>query len=138
MTEKRVQDYMTSTPVTIREEAPLDEAWQILESGPFHHLPVLDASENLSGILSATDIENFQKLFSNMQSDTGPIKHNLTVRDVMTLHVKTIDKGTSIGEANDMLLASGIRALPVTEGGKIVGIISETDILRYYNDLYNS
>ncbi len=138
MNDKRVEDYMTRTPVTINEDASLEEAWELLDREPFHHLPVLDNSERLSGILSATDIENFQKLFSNMQSDTNPIKHNLTVRDVMTLHVKTIDKSATMAEANDQLLAAGIRALPVTENGKITGIISETDILRYYNDLYNS
>jgi acetoin utilization protein AcuB len=55
----------------------------------------------------------------------------------MTMKVVSITKGKTVEEANDIILSKGIRALPVVEDNKIIGIISETDILHYFNEKYS-
>lgn len=136
MVDHIVEDYMSKSPVVIEESATLKKAWELLEKEPFTHLPVIDANGSISGIISQTDLNHYKRFFENLDASMSAIKSELLVKDVMSTHVITIDKGATIHQANDLLLAKGVRALPVTEGQKIIGIISETDILRYYSDYY--
>ena len=131
-----VEDYMTKSPVVIDENATLKEAWELLEREPFTHLPVIDADGVVCGILSETDLHHYKRFFENLDAPEETIKTSLLVKEVMSAHLVTISPGATIQEANDLLLAKGVRALPVTEEQKIIGIISETDILRYYSDRY--
>ena len=136
MKDQIVEEYMTKNPVVIDESASLKEAWEILENEPFTHLPVVDSGGDVSGILSETDLHHYKKFFNNLNAPFKTIIDELCVKDVMSSHVITISRGATIHEANDLLLAKGVRALPVTEKNHIVGIISETDILRYYSNKY--
>jgi len=135
-----IENFMTKSPVIIHENTSLSRAWEILKEKSFHHLPVLNEDDNITGILSSTDVQNLSVLFNNSDAhgDISLFLNNLTVKDVMTTHVVTVQKDQSVEEANDLLLSKGIRALPVLENGKIIGIISETDVLHYYNQKYKS
>ena len=137
MQNKNVENYMTKSPVIIHENASLEAAWNLLKKSNFKHLPVLNDKDDVTGILSSTDIENLSVIFDNSQNDQKIFLTNLSVKDVMSSKVVTIQKTATIEEANDLILAKGIRALPVVEHNKILGIISETDILHYYNEKYN-
>lgn len=128
---------MTKSPVIIYESSSLENAWNLLKKESFQHLPVLDDNGNIAGMLSSTDIENFSLWVENAINDPGTILKNLVVRDIMTTKVISIRKNDAIEMANDLLLSNSIRALPVIDNGRIIGIISETDILRYYNDKYS-
>ncbi|MDH4200113.1 MAG: CBS domain-containing protein [Spirochaetia bacterium] len=136
MQENSVARYMTRSPIVIYENASVHGAWDLLKNETFTHLPVLNSKEELTGILSLTDLENLTLLLQKSNKNIIPLIEDMEVRDIMTLHVQSIDINKSIEEANDMLLSGGIHALPVLENGKIAGIISETDILHYYNEKY--
>ncbi|MDH4263391.1 MAG: CBS domain-containing protein [Spirochaetia bacterium] len=142
MTNSTVENFMTKSPVIIHENTSLEMAWKMLKEHTFKHLPVLNDQEEITGILSSTDVEHLSTLFENSiensKGDVSLFLKNLLVKDVMTFHVVTITKEKSIEDANDLLLAKGIRALPVEESGKIIGIISETDILHYFNQKYKT
>jgi len=129
---------MTKSPVIIMESDTLSKAFEILKESSFSHLPVLDQKNIVSGILSNRDIQNFNKLFDQLDISKKSILDNLAIKDVMTTHVKTIDKNQSVEDANDIILSLGVHALPVVENGHIIGIITETDILRYYNKKYST
>ncbi|MES0489785.1 MAG: CBS domain-containing protein [Leptospirales bacterium] len=133
-----VERYMTKSPVVIKASESLEKAWELLEKEPFTHLPVIDEKGIVSGMLSSTDIANFQKLFSHMQKNYDTIKLNLTVEGVMSNPVQVISPDESIQDANDRMLAKKIKALPVVKDNAVIGIITESDILRYYNDTYRS
>jgi acetoin utilization protein AcuB len=138
MNNPSVENYMTKSPVIIYENTSLEKAWTTLKEKTFKHLPVLNDQDKITGILSSTDVENLSILFENSKEDVSLFLKNLTVKDVMTVHVFTIQKDEPIEKANDLLLSKGIRALPVVEHEKIIGIISETDILHYFNEKYKS
>ena len=136
MMNDTVEHYMSKSPVIIHENSSLDTAWNMLKNDSFKHLPVLNDDDEITGILSSTDVENLSILFENSQTNINAFLKNLSVKDVMTSKIISISKEKSVEDANDLLLSIGIRALPVVENGKIIGIISETDILHYYNEKY--
>jgi len=138
MKEGIVENYMTKSPVVINSSATLKEAWELLEEKKFKHLPVINENSEVCGILSETDIRHLKTLFTHISSEFSTFTINLTVKDVMTARVTTIAKEVTVEDANDLLLSKGFHCLPVTEDGHIIGIISETDILHYYNDKYSS
>ena len=138
MLEGIVENYMTKSPVVIQENASLKEAWRVLEEKKFKHLPVINDSGEVSGMLSDTDIRNMKTLFTHLEKNIDSYTSNLTVKDVMTAKVLTITPEARIEDANDLLLSNGIHCLPVLTGNHIIGIISETDILHYYNEKYSS
>jgi len=129
---------MSKSPVIIKAGESLEKAWELLEKQSFTHLPVIDDGGIVLGMLSSTDIINFQKLFSHMQKNYETIKINLTVEDVMSTPIQTISPDEDIQVANDRMLEKNIRALPVVKGNTVIGIITESDILRYYNNTYRS
>lgn len=133
MSEKTIENFMTKSPHVLHEASSVKTAMETMNGLGIKHLPVLNASDQISGILSLTDIENLTILLENSSSDVTAAMENLTVRDLMTVNVVTITKDKTVTEANDLLLSKGIRALPVMEDGKVIGIISESDILHYFN-----
>lgn len=63
---------------------------------------------------------------------TGASLGNLTVDKIMTYPIKTIESSRTMQDAHDMMGDLGVRHLGVTEGGKIVGLISVRDLLVYF------
>jgi signal-transduction protein with cAMP-binding, CBS, and nucleotidyltransferase domain len=81
--------------------------------------------KTFSGIVTDTDLVR-RVLASN--KDIG----KLTVEDVMTTPVCTIEGSRSVGDAQDMMGDLGVRHLGVTQGGEIVGVVSVRDLLVFY------
>lgn len=79
----------------------------------------------LVGIVTETDV--VRKAVA-----TGAEMGNLTVEKIMTYPIKSIEASRSVQDAHDMMGDLGVRHLGVTEGGKIVGLISVRDLLVYF------
>jgi IMP dehydrogenase len=93
----------------------------------FNGFPILDANDNLVGILTSTDIK-----FSR--------KRNAKVTEVMTSAVITAPPGTSLQKAYDLMMKNKIGKLPLVKNGKLVGLYSFTDVKDLVEDvqpLYN-
>ena len=118
-----VEDYMSANPVTIREAAPLLDAAQFMQQHRIRHLPVLDKSGRLVGIITDRDIRqnaNFGE----------PLRENLTVADVMTADPVTIPVSATLEEAVRLLTEHRFGSLPVVNGKTLVGIMTYLDALR--------
>lgn len=124
----QVRDYMTPAPTTIAVGADYKEAFEILAKGSLHHLPVADDSGQLVGILSRRDLDLAARYFQDHPAEIGEIMHT---------PVTTIAPDADLIVAVDMMRKDYIRCLPVSEdGGKhLVGIITETDLMRALHDL---
>jgi acetoin utilization protein AcuB len=124
----QVRDYMSPTPVTIDAGADYKEAFDVMERKDLHHLPVLDGSGNVVGILARRDLQLAARYFHEAPVEVG---------DVMHTPVTTIAPDTALAAAVERMSADRIGCLPVSEdGGKhLVGIITETDLLRALRDL---
>lgn len=127
-----VSKWMQSSPVTVTPETSVSEARQLMERRRIRHLPVVEQSGRLVGIVTDRDIRlNLPSPATSLSVwEINYLLAKLTVGEVMTRRVITIETGRSVEEAARLMLEHRIGSLPVMEGGRLVGIVTETDLLR--------
>jgi acetoin utilization protein AcuB len=123
-----VRDLMTSNPITVRPESDPLAAKALLKAGGFRHLPVLDQEGNLVGILDRTDLE----LFLSTAGSPGVTRRQHRVDQVMVREVVSVSPECPLEEAASLMVRHKIGSLPVVEAGKLVGIVTETDIFSWF------
>jgi acetoin utilization protein AcuB len=132
-----VRDRMTRKVATIRPEATLRAAAALMRDRKVRHLPVVDDMGRLVGIVTDRDLR--QALFAPgvlaERTDLPAILDALTVGDVMIRGVVSVRAVTTIREAARVMHERRLGALPVVEGGRLVGILTETDVLRAFQEL---
>jgi CBS domain-containing protein len=127
----KVRELMTRDVVTIGRNDTLAAADELMKTKRFRHLPVME-ERRLAGMLSERDL--FQAALSTAmnfgQKAQMEFLKTIRVKEVMTDEVVTIGPEADVQEAARLLLERRIGSLPVMEGGKLVGILSETDLLK--------
>jgi nucleotide-binding universal stress UspA family protein/predicted transcriptional regulator len=116
----RVSKWMTRQPVTALAAEKLDGVRAKMRAGGFRTMPVLSDGK-LVGIISDRDLRRHE----------GYLDHT-EVRLAMTVEVITVGPATPIHDAAKLLLHHKIGALPVMEGGRLVGILSSSDVMRAF------
>jgi len=111
----RIHDVMTRNVTTISPGDLVTAARERIRAEGFHHLVVTERRK-IIGVLSDRDL-------AATPDDTR-------VRDVMTRNALTIGPGETLRKAAGMLEGRNIGCLPVTEGGKLAGIVTTSDLLR--------
>jgi acetoin utilization protein AcuB len=124
-----VADVMQRQVATIGPGTRLDEAIARARALGVRHLPVLDGGA-LVGIVSDRDLKRALPLGSG-DTVTAALAR-ITAADVMTRAVITIGPMFPVEEAARVMVAERISALPVTEAGRLVGIVTETDVMRLF------
>jgi len=122
---------MTTDVTTVGRNDELTIADDIMKMKRLRHLPVVEEGR-LVGILTQRDL--FHAALSTAlnfgeKAQKGFLK-TVVVKEVMTDEVLTIDPGADVKEAARRMIEHKIGCLPVVENGKLVGIVSETDLLR--------
>lgn len=122
-------EIMTKKPRTVRVNASVRSALDMLWTLEVRHLPVVDDSGDIVGILSDRDLGSLMKTLTD-----GDGSARGTVGDFMSGNVVTVDTDTDLEEVIETLLEQRIGAVPVLDGdGALAGIISYVDILRTYS-----
>jgi CBS domain-containing protein len=135
-----VRDVMTRQTITIDPEAPLATAIAVMREKEIRHLPVVDDTGRLLGIITDRDLRSAALapslaeflpvgLRRAVESAAGMLE-GLRVKDAMTWGVVTIRPGASVAEAGAVMFDRRIGSLPVREDGKLVGIVTERDIFK--------
>jgi acetoin utilization protein AcuB len=122
-----VKDVMSRAPVTIQPEAPLAVALATMRKHEIRHLPVVDADGRFVGIVTDRDLR--QASFARFRTLTQAYR-DLAVQDVMTCAVVTTPPATTIARAAAVMFERRIGSLPVVEDGRLVGILTERDLLK--------
>jgi CBS-domain-containing membrane protein len=122
-----VGDVMTRGPVTMEPEAPLAVALAAMRQHEIRHLPVVDADGRFVGIVTDRDLR--QASFARFRALTAAHR-DLTVQDVMTCAVVTIPPGATVARAATVMFERRIGSLPVVQDGRLVGILTERDLLK--------
>ncbi len=129
----RVEESMSTEVCTITPDQLMTEAIDLCQDESVRHLPVLDAGE-LVGIISDRDLRFGlgQEIVSDMVAqEEGRLEVPRTpLSALMTTTVVTINALESLEAAADSMLEHGFSALPVVQGGQLIGIITQTDVLR--------
>lgn len=128
-----VSDVMQGSLVTAAPRTTLSEAVRLMTDRRVRHLPVMDAGR-LVGIVSDRDVKRVMAspATSLAANELNYLLDKLTVEQFMTRAVITVTPGLPIEEAARIMLKERISALPVTEGGRVVGIVTETDVLELF------
>ena len=127
----RVRDLMSEKPITVHPDTLMLEARQRMLLARIRHLVVTEG-EGVAGIVTDRDIRlNLPSPATSLSVwEMNFLLAKLTVRDVMTRAVVLVDPKRSAAEAAQIMLTHKISALPVTEGERLVGIITESDFVR--------
>ncbi len=118
--------------ITARPGTPVLEARQTMLKAKIRHLLVTDDDSLLVGIVTDRDIRlNLPSQATSLSVwEINHLLTKLTVGEVMTRAVITIGPAREARDAAVLMLDHAIGALPVTDGGQLVGIVTEADILR--------
>jgi acetoin utilization protein AcuB len=116
-----VIERMTTHLVTITAETTIEIALQIIQEHTLRHLPVVDDKDSLIGIVSEKDLLR--------------AKPEQQAREVMTRKVVTVTEYTTLEEAARIMADGKFSSLPVMRNGRLVGIITETDLFMVFLEL---
>jgi CBS domain-containing protein len=120
----QVSDLMSFPVTSVQPETSMKEVAAILREKGCTGVPVVEG-EKLVGMISRRDFRRVRKE-SQLSSP---------VKAFMSRNVKTIKPGTSPRQAVRIMVKYDIGRLPVVENGKIIGIVTRTDAMRYYYNL---
>ena len=129
----KVKELMVEDVATLDINEELSLADDIMKLGRIRHMPVVDDGV-LAGIISQRDLYK-ASLASAMgfgEKAKRDFLKSLKVKEIMITDVITISPEADIKEAGKIMLDKKIGCLPVVEGSKLAGLITETDILRHY------
>jgi CBS domain-containing protein len=135
----KAADIMTADVVTIGPETQVSEIARLLLSHRVSAAPVVDANGDMLGMVSEGDLMRraecgaSRKWWLSLLADkTAEFvrTHGTRARDVMTRDVVAIGKEATLAEIVHTLERHGIKRVPVVESGRLVGIVSRSDILR--------
>jgi CBS domain-containing protein len=126
-----VRDLMTAKPITIDPETPMLDARQRMVEERIRHLIVVE-NDHVVGIVTDRDIRlNLPSPATSLSVwEINFLLAKLTVRSVMTASVLIIEPDRPLREAARLMVDHKIGALPVVDGGRLVGIITESDFVR--------
>jgi len=139
MVALKVADLMSEKVVFCREHELLETAYEAMAEHSIRHIPVVDSDREIVGILSQRDIVA-AVLFSKDSLPFSQVKdylRNTRVAEVMSRGVETTEPEESLSEAGWKLLENKIGCLPVVEGQKLIGILTESDFVRFLSNQEN-
>jgi CBS domain-containing protein len=119
----QVKDAMTLKVATVGPDVSVEQAIQILLDKQVSGAPVVDNDGNLVGIITQ---------FQLLEVMYDPKLKMSRVRELMTRNVLTVDENTTLATVANMLIVHRIHRLPVLRQRRVVGIISRSDLLRYF------
>ena len=124
-----VQDWMTENPATISPDATLATAYDLMLEREVRRLPVVE--HDLVGIITLGDLLSHAPVTGeDTDTETRLLLTEKCVRDVATYDPITINPSATIQEAAERMLEYQVSGLPVVRNGKLIGIITESDIFR--------
>jgi acetoin utilization protein AcuB len=132
-----VRERMSTQPVTIAADVTITKALQVMRQYEVRRLPVLDEEGNLVGIISEKDL-----LYASPSPATSLsiyemhyLLSRLRVTELMTTDPITVSPDIPLEEAARIMADNKIGGLPVMEGERLVGIITETDIFKVFLEM---
>lgn len=131
-----VRDWMTRDPVSVAPETAVPEALDVLKRNKIRRLPVVRGGR-LVGIVTQMDLLRVSPTPATALAvwEIPALLAKIRVQDVMTRHVTTVGPGRPLEDAALLMREKSIGGLPVVDEGKLVGIITETDIFEALVDV---
>jgi CBS domain-containing protein len=130
-----VADHMAAAVVTAKLTDHVLPSFNLMKERQIRHLPIVDG-DKLVGLISDRDLRRSygKEIAVNLARDEPDPKHpyHLKLEDVMSRRVETVGRHTTLAHAASRMVHCKIGALPVTDRDDLLGIITETDLLRVF------
>lgn len=149
---KKISEIMKTDVYTVSDEATIKDVLQVLVESKTSGLPVVNAKQQVVGFISDGDIMKFiakqnpriidMTSFITVWYDTESFEKKLhdlmelSVMELATTKLVSVDTDYDIDEVAKVLGEKKIKKVPVLEDGKLAGVISRSDILRYILGVY--
>jgi CBS domain-containing protein len=133
-----IRKLMSTELVTIHHGGTVSQARKTMLETGVHHLPVVSGDE-LLGIISWSDLlrVSFGDAFgTDDRAVDATLDHTFTLEQVMSGDPITVVPQTTVHAAAEILCKGQFHCLPVVEDGKLVGMVTTSDLLRYLAELY--
>lgn len=145
MKVKKVKEFMNKDLITITRATHIKEIAQMFLTHRINLIPVVDSENRLLGVITEKDIltpfipDYFELLedvgfisdFGFLESSLAEsLEHLLVAEDIMVKNPITIDEEASLFKALALIYQHNLRSLPVVRQGKLVGMVSQADILK--------
>ena len=117
-----IKDVMTKQAICISKDTPILEAIELMAENDITGTPVIEDDMTLVGVLSDQDV---LRLFHNYEDEK-----DAAVSDFMTQPAIHFEQNELLSDVCHCLRENSIRRVPVTSNGKVVGVISRSDILK--------
>jgi acetoin utilization protein AcuB len=133
----RVKNRMTPNPIVANPKTNYNEALRLMQQNHIKHLPVVDSQNKLVGIVTQGDMLRAEPSPVTTLSvyEIASLLEKVTMKKIMTSPVFAVDETCSITNAANFMLANEIDCLPVVRDGKLVGIITDTDIFKTFVEI---
>jgi len=118
----KLRDVMTKDPTTVTRNTPIYDAMRTLAQQGITGLPVVDVDGTLVGVVSEKDM--LRLLYEASLT-------NVAVEEFMSHDVVAFDQDDDLIDACECLINNHFRRVPVVADGKLVGLVSRADIIRY-------
>jgi CBS domain-containing protein len=128
-----VTKIMSTNLVTVHHGDPISKVRKLIQEYGMHHVPVV-SGDQLVGIISNSDIlrVSFGDAFNaDVRTVDATLDHTMTIEQLMQKEVVSLTEHSTIREAAEILALGKFHSLPVLNGGKIVGMVTSTDLIRY-------
>lgn len=122
----KIKTLMVPDPITVTVRQTVQDAIEIMKINTIRHLPVVDSRKQLKGLLTLADLK--QALLPSIWGD-------LTLSDLIITNPITVSPEDDVEIAAQLIYKHKIGGLPVTKGKRLVGIITESDLLRTFIDM---
>lgn len=131
---RRVAEMMTRDPETVGPQASVSEARAVMYRLRVRHVPVVDDNDVLVGIISQSDVMAALSAHPGVSRDDDPLD-TLRVGEVMSPVVDSIPPYMPLRAAAHKMLTEKRSAIPITDDGVLVGILTESDFVRAFVEL---
>jgi len=128
MKTTKAADIMTTNVITAKKDMVLTDVIALLLRWHISAMPVVDDDNRLVGIVSEIDLVNLT--FDGNAADT-------TVEEIMVTDIVSFSPDTQLADLVQSFSKRHLRRVPITDKGKVVGIVSRRDILREMLRRYN-
>jgi acetoin utilization protein AcuB len=131
---------MTPNPFTVEESDTVTDAQSLMDREKIHRLPVLDHQKKLVGIISEKDLLKASPSPATTLTvyEMNNLLAKLKIGTVMSRNVITVTPDTLVEDAARLLVDRNVGGLPVMDGNKLVGIVTESDLFRLLIDLFGT
>lgn len=128
---------MTPSPITASPDTNYNEALRLMQQNNIKNLPILDKKGRLVGLVTRGDMLRTEPSPVSTLSvyEIASLLEKVTMKKIMNSPVYAVTENCSITNAANFMLEKNIKSLPVVQGDKLVGIITDTDIFKTFVEI---